>query len=131
PIGRGIVRDLRALAEEWPARSAAAEVVGSSIQHSEPDDHGYTLTLALRPGQTIADVVGNLSRLESALKAPPGAVHAAPDPDRADRCLIRVVHNDPLATAVRWRVPSGQSIPAPLHLAPFTRAGPVHAALLG
>ena len=131
PSGRPAVRDLRELAEEWPARSAAAELVGSSIQHSEADDHGYTLTLGLRPGQTIADVVGNLSRLESALKAPPGAVHAAPDPDRADRCLIRVVHNDPLATAVRWRVPSGQSIADPVHLGAFSGGGPVEVALFG
>ena len=131
PSGRPAVRNLRELAEEWPARSAAAELVGSSIQHSEADDHGYTLTLALRPGQTIADVVGNLSRLESALKAPPGAVHVAPDPDRADRCLIRVVHNDPLATAVRWRVPSGQSIADPIHLGAFSGGGPVEVGLFG
>src|SRR5215510_14781310 len=72
PNGRAIVPNLRELTEEWPARSAAAELVGSSIQHSQADDHGYTLTLALRPGQTIADVVSSLPRLESALKAPPG-----------------------------------------------------------
>ncbi|HKF19584.1 MAG TPA: hypothetical protein VKF14_20665 [Candidatus Dormibacteraeota bacterium] len=131
PDGRAIVRDLRELALEWPARSAAAELVGSSIQHAEADEHGYTLTLALRPGQTIADVVSSLSRLESALKAPPGAVHVAPDPDRADRCLIRVVHNDPLAMAVRWRVPSGQSIADPIHLGAFRGGDPVEVALFG
>lgn len=131
PDGRAIGRDLRELAQEWPARSAAADLVGSSIQRSEADEHGYTLTLALRAGQTVADVVSSLSRLESALKAAPGAVHVAPDPERADRCLIRVVRNDPLATAVRWRVPSGQSIADPVHLGAFSGGAPVEVTLFG
>src|SRR5262249_24696814 len=63
--GRAIMRDLRQLAQEWPARSATAELHGSNIEHSEADEHGYGLTLALRPGQTVVDVVTRMSRLES------------------------------------------------------------------
>lgn len=129
--GRAIMRDLRQLAQEWPARSATAELDGSNIEHSEADEHGYGLTLALRPGQTVADVVTRMSRLESALKAAPGAVHVAPDPDRADRCRVRVVSNDPLATAVPWRVPSGLSMADPLRLGMFSSGSPVEVALLG
>lgn len=129
--GRAIMRDLRLLAQEWPARSATAELDGSSIEHSEADEHGYGMTLALRPGQTVADVVTRMSRLESALKAAPGAVHVAPDPDRADRCRVRVLRNDPLAAAVPWRVPSGQRMADPLRLGVFSCGSPVEVALLG
>ena len=129
--GRAITRDLRQLAQEWPARAAAAELVGSSIHHSEADEYGYALTLALRPGQTVADVVTRMPRLESVLKAPPGGVSVAPDPDRADRCRVRVVWNDPLATTVPWHVPSGQSISDPIRLGVFSSGGPVDVPMLG
>lgn len=129
--GSGVVRDLRGLARDWPMRSAAADLAGSSIEHMDANEHGCALTLALRPGQTVADVVARMPRLESVLQAPPGAVEVASDPDRADRCRIRVIWNDPLATPVPWRVPSGQSIADPLRLGVFGGGGPVELTLLG
>lgn len=129
--GRAMSQDLRQLKQDWPARAAAAELVGSSIHHSEADQHGYKLTLALRPGQTVADVVTRLHRLESALQAPPGGLHVAQDPERADRCEVRVVWNDPLATTVPWHVPSGQSIADPVRLGLFSGGGPVEVSMLG
>ena len=129
--GRSIMQGLRQLSQDWPARAAAAELVGSSIHHSEADEHGYTLTLGLRPGQTVADVVTRLHRLESALQAPPGGLRVAQDPERADRCQVRVVWNDPLATTVPWHVPSGQSITDPIRLGLFGGGGPVEVSMLG
>ena len=129
--GRSATRDLRELAREWPVRSAAADLAGSTIEHLDSNEHGCALTLALRPGQTVADVVARMPRLESVLKAPPGAVEIASDPDRADRCRVRVIWNDPLATPVPWRVPSGQSIADQLRLGVFGGGGPVEVTLLG
>jgi S-DNA-T family DNA segregation ATPase FtsK/SpoIIIE len=125
------MQDLRQLSEEWPERAAAAELVGSTIHHSQADKDGYALTVALRPGQTVADVMTRLPRLESALQAPPGGLHVLPDPGRADRCQIRVVWNDPLAATVPWHVPSGQSIADPLRLGLFSNGNPVEVSLLG
>jgi S-DNA-T family DNA segregation ATPase FtsK/SpoIIIE len=132
PAGRpAIQRELRRLTQDWPARSAASDLVGSRIHHVQTDDHGYALTLALRPGQTVADVVANIGRLESALETRPGALHVAADGNRADRCHVRVVYDDPLAMPRPWVEPSGRSIVEPVSLGTFSGGGRVDVSLLG
>ena len=132
PAGRpAIQRDVRRLTQDWPARSAASDLDGSRIHHVQADDHGYALTLALRPGQTVADVVANIGRLESALETRPGALHVAADGSRADRCHVRVVYDDPLARSRLWMGPSGKSIADPLGVGVFSGGGRVDLSLLG
>lgn len=132
PAGQqAIRRELRRLKQEWPARSAAADLGGSMIHHADADANGYELTLTLRPGQTVADVVASMTRLESALGTRPGAVHVAADEHRADRCHVRVVHSDPLAASKPWNGPTGESIADPVHLGLFSGGGRVEIGLLG
>ncbi len=116
---RAIQREMRKIVKDWPEVSEYMQLGGSHIQRAEADEIGYTLTLALRAGLTLADVMGNLHRVESVLKTPPGAGRLMPDPKRADRVFLRIVRNDPLATPIPWPGDPADSIMDPIALGQF------------
>lgn len=99
---RGARRELRRIVKNWPELAEYMDLAGSHVQRAEADEIGFTFTLALRAGLTVADVVGKLPRIESVLRTRPGAVRLLPDLDRADRLFVRIVHTDPLATTIPW-----------------------------
>src|SRR5262249_32751628 len=114
-----------------PELSEYMQLAGSHIQRADADAIGYTLTLALRAGLTSNDIMGNLHRVESVLKTPPGAARLAPDPKRADRVFLRVVRNDPRATPIPWPGNPATSINDPIALGQFEDGEPVKLVLPG
>jgi S-DNA-T family DNA segregation ATPase FtsK/SpoIIIE len=128
---RTIRREMRKVVKDWPEQSEYMQLAGSHVQRADADTIGYTLTLALRAGLTSADVMGNLHRVESVLKTPPGAVRLMPDPARADRVFLRIVRHDPLATPIPWPGDTAGSINEPITLGQFEDGEPVRFALPG
>jgi S-DNA-T family DNA segregation ATPase FtsK/SpoIIIE len=128
---RGARRELRRIVKRWPELAAEMELPGSHVQRAEADPIGFTLTLALRSGLTAADVVGRLSRVESALRTRPGAARLLPDTTRADRAFLRIVRHDPLATPIPWPGSAATSINEPIALGRFEHGDTVTIALVG
>jgi DNA segregation ATPase FtsK/SpoIIIE, S-DNA-T family len=128
---RAIRRETRRVVKAWPELADYMQLAGSHAQRAEADVIGYSLTLALRAGLTSADVMGNLHRVESVLKTPPGAARLMPDPKRADRVFLRIVRHDPLATPIPWPGATGASINEPITLGQFEDGEPVRFALPG
>lgn len=128
---RGARRELRRLLRSWPELAEYMELGGSHVQRAEADKVGVTLTLALRAGLTVADVVSKLGRVESVLETRPGAVRVMPDTQRAHRAFLRIVKSDPLARAVTWPGTTATSVTKPIALAVFEDGEPVHIRLLG
>jgi S-DNA-T family DNA segregation ATPase FtsK/SpoIIIE len=116
---RAIRREMRRIVKGWPELSEYMQLAGSHVQYAEADAIGYSLTLALRAGLTSADVMGNLHRVESVLKTPPGAARLMPDPKRADRVFLRIVRNDRLATPIPWPGDATVSVTEPITLGQF------------
>ena len=107
------------------------DLPGSRIQRVEADAVGLTFTLALRGGLTAADVGSRLARVESVLRARPGAARLTPDQARADRVLLRVVRRDPLEAPIPWPGSSATSIVEPIVLGRFEDGEPVRIFLVG
>jgi S-DNA-T family DNA segregation ATPase FtsK/SpoIIIE len=76
----------------------------------------------------VVDAVG---AMESALAVRPGSVRVEPEPDRADRALVRVVEQDPHAKPVPWREPAAvRSVADPVEIGVFEDGSPVRLRLL-
>ncbi|WP_329248226.1 hypothetical protein OG417_00875 [Actinoallomurus sp. NBC_01490] len=84
------------------------------------DAWGWTARIALRRGHTVADALGRLAAIESALGTRPGAIEA--DRNRADHFLMRVLHTDPHSRPVPWKAPEVRSITQPIPLGVFEDA---------
>ncbi|MEV5751681.1 FtsK/SpoIIIE domain-containing protein [Actinoallomurus sp. NPDC052308] len=114
----------------WPEIAESVGLNGSRVMSAVVDAWGWTARMALRRGHTVADVIGKLSAIESALGTRPGAVRIEPDAARADHFLMRVLHTDPHARPVPWRAPDIHSIAQPIPLGVFEDASPATVLLL-
>src|SRR5205807_7743493 len=107
---RGARRELRRIVKNWPDLSADMDLAGSHVQRAEADVIGYTFTLALHAGLTAADVTGKVTRIESVLETRTGAARVMAVPSKANRAVLRIVNNDPLAAPMPWPGTSATSI---------------------
>jgi hypothetical protein len=126
---RARVRVERKLAA-WPDIANSVGLAGSRVMSAVVDAWGWTARIALRRGHTVADAIGKLPAIESALGTRPGAVRIEPDAARADHFLMRVLHTDPHARPVPWRTPDIHSITQPIPLGVFEDASPATVILL-
>ncbi|MBV9452439.1 MAG: cell division protein FtsK, partial [Streptosporangiaceae bacterium] len=88
--------------DAWPDIAEAIGLPGSRVMSAVVDLWGWRARIGLRRGQTASDLANRVPALESGLGTRPGAVRVEPDPDRADRALIRVLHADPHARAIPY-----------------------------
>src|SRR5690349_20142087 len=86
--------------------------------------------MTLRGGQTVADVIAHVPAIESGLGTRPGAVRVEPDPAHAGRFMMRVLAEDPHATAIPWQGPGIRSVAQPVPLGVFEDAAPVRVSIL-
>jgi S-DNA-T family DNA segregation ATPase FtsK/SpoIIIE len=124
-------RELRRIVKHWPELSESMELGGSHVQRAEADAIGYSFSLTLRAGQTASDVLGKLHRVESTLETRPGAARLIPDLKKANRIVLRVVHDDPLATPIPWPGSTATSINDPIVLGRFEDGDSVAILLVG
>jgi len=120
--------------DAWPDIAEAIGLPGSRVLSAVVDLWGWRARIGLRRGQTASDLANRVPALESGLGTRPGAVRVEPDPDRADRALIRVLHADPHARAIPYPTDQdGQpaaSITRPIPLGLFEDARPVTLTLI-
>jgi S-DNA-T family DNA segregation ATPase FtsK/SpoIIIE len=109
----------------WPQTAQAAGLAGATLNQLTTNPFGWTATLLLRPGQTIADAVRQRQALESALDVRPHSVRLEEDPRRARQVLLRVVQRDPHAAPIPWPGPAASSIRRPLPLGMWETGDPV------
>lgn len=126
---RARVRVERKLAA-WPDIADSVGLAGSRVMSAVVDAWGWTARMALRRGYTVADAIGKLPAIESALGTRPGAVRIEPDAARADHFLMRVLHTDPHARPVPWQASDTRSITQPVPLGVFEDAEPATVVLL-
>ena len=116
--------------QAWPEIAEQVGLAGSRVLSAVVDVWGWRARIALRGGQTVADVVAHVPAIESGLGTRPGAVRVEPDPAHAGRATIRVLATDPHATAIPWTGPSVRSITQPITLGVFEDATPVRVSFL-
>jgi S-DNA-T family DNA segregation ATPase FtsK/SpoIIIE len=114
----------------WPDVAEAIGLAGSRIMSAVVDTWGWRARMALRPGQTLADVVAHVPAIESALGTRPGAVRVEQDPAHAGRFVMRVLAADPHAGAIPWPGPTARSLADPIELGVFEDATTVRVPLL-
>jgi energy-coupling factor transporter ATP-binding protein EcfA2 len=118
-----------ALVGGWPETAQAAGLAGTTLSHLATNPFGWTATLRLRPGQTIADALRQREALESALDTRPRSVRLEEDPSRARQVLVRVVERDPHAAPIPWAGPQANSIRRPLQPGVWESGDPVAVSL--
>lgn len=116
--------------EAWPEIAEAVGLTGSRVLSAVADLWGWRARIGLARGQTTADVIARIPALESGLATRTGALRVEPDPDRADRCVVRVLSADPHATPLPWPGPSVASVAEPIELGVFEDAEPVRVSFL-
>lgn len=116
--------------QAWPDIAEQVGLAGSRVLSAVVDVWGWRARIALRGGQTVADVVAHVPAIESGLGTRPGAVRVEPDPAHAGRATIRVLAHDPHAKAIPWSGPSVRSITQPITLGVFEDATPVRVSFL-
>jgi hypothetical protein len=114
----------------WPQIAESIGLAGSRVMSAVVDAWGWTARVALCRGHTVADAVGKLGAIESALGTRPGAVRIEPDRDRADHFLMRVLHTDPHSRPLPWRASGIRSVTQPIPLGVFEDASPAAVLLL-
>jgi S-DNA-T family DNA segregation ATPase FtsK/SpoIIIE len=124
-------RELRRIVKHWPELSESMELTGSTVRHAEADALGFSFSVTLRAGQTASDVIGKLHRVESTLETRPGAARLIADPKKANKVVVRVVHDDPLTTPIPWPGSTAASINEPIVLGRFEDGDPVNLRLVG
>jgi S-DNA-T family DNA segregation ATPase FtsK/SpoIIIE len=113
----------------WAPTAQAAGLASTTLSHLTTTPFGWTATLLLRPGQTIADVIRQREALESALDLRPRSVRLEEDPSRARQVLVRVVERDPHAAPIPWAGPQASSIRRPLQPGVWETGDPVTVSL--
>ena len=108
--------------QAWPDIAEAVGLAGARVLSAVVDVWGWRARMALRPGQTIGDVVAKVPAIESGLGTRPGAIRVEADPSHAGRFTMRVLAEDPHAGAIRWRGPAVQSVADPIELGVFEDA---------
>jgi len=117
--------------DRWPTFADAVGLPGSQVLSAVVDKWGWSARLALRRGQSARNAVAQVAAIESALAVRPGAVRIEPDPDRADRAMLRVVEHDPHATPIPWHAPAaGRSVADPVEVGVFEDGSRVEVRLL-
>jgi S-DNA-T family DNA segregation ATPase FtsK/SpoIIIE len=86
----------------WPHIADAIGLPGSRIGSVVVDVWGWTARVILQRGTTTAQAIARIREIESGLGLRPGSVRIFPDARRADRCIMRVVENDPHAEPIPW-----------------------------
>ncbi|PRX98170.1 FtsK/SpoIIIE domain-containing protein [Allonocardiopsis opalescens] len=114
----------------WPDLGETIGLPGSRMLSAVVDRWGWRARVALRRGQSFADVVDRVPAIESGLGTRPGAVRVEPDPHRADRFALRVLAADPHARPVPWPGRPASGAAEPLALGVFEDADPVRVPLL-
>lgn len=115
--------------EAWPNIAEAIGLAGSRVMSAVVDVWGWRARMALRPGQTVADVVAQVPAIESGLGTRPGAVRVEPDPAHAGRFIMRVLAEDPHAGAIAWPGPAVRSVAEPIEIGVFEDAARVRVPL--
>jgi DNA segregation ATPase FtsK/SpoIIIE, S-DNA-T family len=105
--------------QAWPDMAENMGLPGSRIASAAGDAWGFTARLILRKGTTAAQAINQVPAIESALGVKPGSVRALPDPDRADRVILRVIEKDPHAQAIPWPGRPETSITRPADIGLF------------
>lgn len=116
--------------QAWPDIAEAIGLAGSRVMSAVVDTWGWRARMALRPGQTLQDVVTHVPAIESALGTRAGAVRVEQDPTHAGRFMMRVLAADPHAGAIPWPGPNTRSIADPIDLGVFEDASKVRVSLL-
>jgi S-DNA-T family DNA segregation ATPase FtsK/SpoIIIE len=113
----------------WAQIAQAAGLAGTTLSPATTTPFGWTATLQLRPGQTIADAIRQREALESALDLRPRSVRLEEDPSHARQVLVRVVERDPHAAPIPWAGPQAGTIRRPLQPGVWETGDPVAVSL--
>jgi S-DNA-T family DNA segregation ATPase FtsK/SpoIIIE len=116
--------------QAWPEVAETIGLPGSRLISAVASLWGWRASLALKRGQTAADVINKIPAIESGLGTRPGSVRVEPDPARADRCTIHVLAFDPHAKPIPWPEPSTTTVAEPIDLGIFEDATPVRVTLM-
>jgi S-DNA-T family DNA segregation ATPase FtsK/SpoIIIE len=118
---RSRVRIDRAI-QAWPDIAESIGLAGSRVLSAVVDVWGWRARMTLRSGQTVADVIAHVPAVESGLGTRPGAVRVEPDPAHAGRFVMRVLAEDPHATAIPWPGTEERTVLDPIRLGVFEDA---------
>jgi S-DNA-T family DNA segregation ATPase FtsK/SpoIIIE len=116
--------------QSWPDIAENMGLAGSRIASATGDTWGFTARVILRKGTTAAQAINQIPAIESGLGMRPGSVRALPDPNRADRFILRAIETDPHAQPVTWPGQPVTSITRPAVLGLFEDGQPAHITLL-
>jgi DNA segregation ATPase FtsK/SpoIIIE, S-DNA-T family len=116
--------------QAWPEIAEAIGLAGSRVLSAVVDLWGWRARCSLRAGQTVSDVIAHVPAIESGLGTRPGAVRVEPDPAHAGRFLMRVLADDPHATAIPYPGASVRRVADPVALGVFEDGSPVRVSLL-
>jgi DNA segregation ATPase FtsK/SpoIIIE, S-DNA-T family len=100
----------------WPFVAEHIGLAGTEIISVVVDAWGWTARVLLKKGITTDQIIGRIHGIESGLGLRPGSVRVFPDDTRADRCIMRVVENDPHAKPIPWPGTSSASIAQPIDI---------------
>jgi S-DNA-T family DNA segregation ATPase FtsK/SpoIIIE len=112
---RARVRAYRTI-QAWPDIAENMGLPGSRIASIVVDAWGWTARVKLRKGGTTHQAVAQLPAIESGLGLRPGSARVIPDPDKADRFILRVIETDPHAQPIPWPGTDIASITKPIQL---------------
>lgn len=113
----------------WPDIAEAIGLAGSRVLSAVVDVWGWRARMTLRSGQTVADVIADVPAIESGLGTRPGAIRVEPDPAHAGRFVMRLLAEDPHATAIPWPGTETRSVLDPVRLGVFEDAQDVELAI--
>jgi S-DNA-T family DNA segregation ATPase FtsK/SpoIIIE len=114
----------------WPDVAENAGLPGSEILSVVVDAWGWTARVLLRRGITTEQVISKIPALESGLRLRPGSMRVFPDGTRADKCIVRVIEEDPHGAPIPWPGPSITTITRPVEIGISEDGRPVRVLLL-
>jgi DNA segregation ATPase FtsK/SpoIIIE, S-DNA-T family len=112
---RARVRAYRTI-QTWPAVAENMGLPGSRIASIVVDVWGWTARVVLKRGATAEQAISKTPAIESGLGIRPGSARVIPDPERADRFILRVIEANPHAHPIPWPGPAANSITRPAEL---------------
>ncbi|MGH3422173.1 MAG: FtsK/SpoIIIE domain-containing protein, partial [Streptosporangiaceae bacterium] len=112
---RARARALRTI-QTWPTVADNMGLPGSRIGSIVADAWGWTARIILKKGTTSAHAIDKIPAIESGLGIRPGSARVIPDPNRADRFILRVIETDPHAQPIPWPGPTTNTITRPVDL---------------
>ena len=113
---RARVRAYRTI-QTWPTVAENMGLPGSRIASIVVDVWGWTARVILKKGTTAEQAISKTPAIESGLGIKPGSARVIPDPERADRFVLRVIETDPHAHPIPWPGPTTNSITRPVESA--------------